>query len=281
MNPWVILAEIGTAVALHYLQEWMSDPPPDAAEKKLANVPQVTPGSAVPMVFGTFRVRRPCLAWYGGFRQFSTDLLPAVAGRYDPTTYYPWNAINLLFVVGLPHSPIAANTGARLVGLYFGDGGEQKLELNLGDTQTQKIGSASLGRTPFGPAVGLVQFFAGGSGQAISDNIPRGPYINEGDDDSDITEISRFMRRVPIDPNLIPGYKNQMLVALTGDHNLHLVVDSNGVTEVEDGDNPGHVLSAFAFGPDMALPEISFEVTTRHGSFPPTFDVFAALMEAS
>jgi hypothetical protein len=276
MNPWVIAAEIGISIGLHELNSWLSETPPDKAPNQLANLPKMETGEPIPLVFGRVRVRRPTVLWYGGYKRYESG---EIWGYPTSQSIAPfWYGINILFSVGIPHSPIAANTGARLLSVFKseGDGPNDKIDLGGGLADTQNVSihtqlghvnheivySQNVGQTfppDSDPPTGRIQFFAGGSGQVLSDGVPP----PTPGDDSDLNEISRFMQRAGVDPTLIPGYRNQMLVALTGDHARFMNTPGSG-------QNPSNYLACFVLGPDNTLPPLSFEVLSRSAIFQPT-----------
>ena len=197
-NPWVIVAEIGVSVGLHYLNEWLSDPPPDAKPNELANLPQTTEGTPVPLVFGKCRVHRPALIWFGGFRRFANEQINGDFDAVDPITglvipnFY---GINLLFNTGIPHTPIpigAAYTETRLTGVYFND---KKMDLG-GGMQGGEYILIGDNFNPFAGCTGQISFFDGSSTQLISDNTPHVP-------PDDITEIAIAMCRVGVEYSLV------------------------------------------------------------------------------
>lgn len=262
-DPMTIMAEIGISVGLHYLQKWLAEPPPPDGPITLSNLPGTAEGAPVPLVFGKCRVNKPILVWYSPPKRQDPDYL-------SDQTFGDFYGLNMLFVVGLPHvAPGQTSTGARLTGIWFN---ENKMDVNLVHFQYQPISAFGVNPTPFPRwgVTGLAQWFAGTSDQAISDNTA----LVAGD--ADITEVARFMRRSAheavtigqiisqVDPTLIPGYRNQMLVALTGDHSFPI-----NTHEIDDGS----ILDAFYFAASPALPNIAFEVSTirdrySRGPFP-------------
>lgn len=270
-EPVTILAQFGIAVGLRALQSWLSDPPPDDRKGVFSSYPATAEGSPVPLVYGRVRVRQPVVYWYGIARKRKVSDLEGL-GSGDPgdpglVEHY---GMCMLFAIGVPCGPNAAATGARLLAIFDGD---TKYECNLGHGDTLQLFGALgvLGAppttTPPTPYHGTVQFFAGTSDQQLSDNAPINPLI-PADQEPDLFEIGRFMKwdsRVTpgstIVPGEIPGYRNVMLVALTGDHTIPIAGDDEGFGQP--------FLDAFYFGPSPSLPHLSFEAINQrpaHGT---------------
>lgn len=257
-SPWTIVAEIGLTVGLHELQKWLADPPPDDRRNVFSTYPATAEGTPIPIVYGRTRIRQSCVAWFGVDRQRKLEEIEGLGNGDDGLGAQLYYGMSMLFVVGLPMGPTRTNTGARLLGIY---GGEQKYEVNLAHGETvQLFGALGINGAPppvVTPYHGTVQFFAGTSDQLISNNAANNPVIAP-DAQSDITEVARFMRWAGLigsglDPAYIPGYRNQMLVALTGDHGVNIVGGDSGFPET---------LDAFFFGPAPTVPTFSFEVLT-------------------
>lgn len=264
-NPWTIVAEFAIGIGLSELKQWLSDPIARIRDHRVDS-PSSQEGSPVPIIYGQVRVRQPLLAWYGGARAFSADEISWVEiGNHDlPPTLY---GLNMLFVLGVPMGPISSTSNAVLYGMWVGD---TKVKLNIVDGSnmlTDFPGNIAPG--PFSvpnlfQQIGRISFYGGTSTQRLSDNV--GPKNNNPLSpqywDFDLTFAGRFMSFASLTaPNLpdvttIPGYRNQMCVALTGD--LGYPLDPTDVS--------GNFLSAYVIGPDPTLPSISFEVMTR--SFP-------------
>lgn len=266
MNPWVIATQIGLSIGLEWLNRQLNDPLPDKRPRSMSNLPSTAEGDVIPLVFGKVRVRRPATVWYGGFKEYSAF---AISGTLVPPGVTHYYGMNLLFAM-LPHADIpTAFTNARLTGVYFD---ERKLELNLGHLDSVQLTgdstdgglSAALNAGP-----GLIQFFAGSGAQAVTNYNP--------DINTETNEIAYWMRHpdgAAVDYTLIPGYRNQMLVALSGDRDRQLNED-----QIEAGEK----LGAFVFGPTTALPEISLEILTQWDRYtalhPEDADPAAALVQ--
>ena len=253
-NPHVIAAQVGISVGLHYLNKWLADPPEDTRFKKWADVPVSEEGTPWPIVLGKCRVRRPVLMWSGGFRHRNLQI-----GGNSPDLVTSWfYGLNLLFGVGLPHTePGLTDTKARLMAIYF----DESLKINFdqgGGGTPQEVGRAEALPGNYGMNVpfvgtemfGLVQFFDGRVDQLLSDNHSGGTF-------TDLTEIARFMRKDGVDGTLIPGYRNKMLVSMTG---------AVGIGQIAEDNLPSGALDAFYFGRAPALPLLSFEILSlrRH-----------------
>lgn len=179
------------------------------------SVPRTMEGAPLPLIYGTFRVQSPVLAWVGNW--FTEPL----SGRFKYFLDYLW-------MVGVPF-----NGGtASLVAIYAGN---INVPLLLRDTSVDPAAWNHPGRTRYlahnatevfggdgkgGGIQGEVAFFDGRSTQRLSDGI------NHGDFTIDYTEVQAYLtgdRPAPGDPNtvyssldasLIPGYRNQALCFL-------------------------------------------------------------------
>jgi hypothetical protein len=217
MYPWAIVAEVGIAIALHELQSWLATPPPDTRPRELQSKPNTNEGSPIPLIFGMDRVRQPILAWYGGFHVRDPIDFGGISETENASRY----GVNMLFVCGFGQGPMgqpANNT--RLRGIWVGD---KKLELNMGHLDAIRTAPSFYGgqiQNPF-DHLGLIQFFSGTATQQISGNAP-----GDQHNFTDLTQIASAMRRHaaqiqnPLDvifPQNIPGYRNMVMVALSGD----------------------------------------------------------------
>jgi hypothetical protein len=263
-DPWTIGIELGLTVGLGAVQRWLGDPPPDDRKGVFSSYPATAEGTPVPIVYGRIRVRQPIVAWYGISRKRA---LATIEGLGNDTPFGENElgerlhyGLSMLFVVGVPCGPIGVPTGARLLAIFDGD---TKYEMNLGHLDTLQLfgGLGVLGAPPtiVTPYHGTLQFFSGNSDQLISDNAAIHPLI-PADQEPDITEIGRFMKwasrlgntPITVKSEEIPGYRNQMLVAFTGDHSVPI---AGG----DDDSFEGPTLDAFYFGPSDTIPRLSVE----------------------
>lgn len=260
-DPWTIVAEIGIEVGLKLLQQYLSVPPPDNRARQLTQQPTTNEGAPIPMVFGQVRIRQPGLVWYG--RLMPYDEYTAVNGSFSWTVPAAYG-INMLFDVGIPMGPLqpGAGAGARLTGMWVGD---TKLRLNLGHLETVRTAqSVVMGATPGYTnkfdCQGQIQFFAGSNDQVLSNHLTMTAFPPR-----DVTMIATFMRGPSplllsaIPDNQISGYRNQMLVALTG--HVDWTIQSEEIL--------GY-FGSFIVGQSPTIPAFSFEVRStrqRYNSF--------------
>ncbi|MEO7895903.1 MAG: LamG-like jellyroll fold domain-containing protein [Pseudolysinimonas sp.] len=262
-NPWMIAVELGLTVGLDLMQRWMSDPPPDDRRSAFSTYPSTAEGTPLPIVYGRTRVRQPVVPWYGVQRVRPAKDFGGLGLDGDAQLQY---GLSMLFIVGIPCGPVDDLTGARLLAIYDGD---RKYPMNLAHGETlQLFGAQGIGGQPptlVSPFFGTVQFFGGRSTQLISNNAANNSALPP-DAQVDITEIARFMRwESAISPNgepfplHIPGYRNQMLVALSGDHAVPIAAP--------DSDFLDETLDSFYFGPSPTVPRFSFEVICQRSAF--------------
>lgn len=269
MGLELVVAELAISFGISELQKWMAAPTPDPRPKRLTEQPTTNEGDPVPLIYGRVRVWQPVLAWYGGYQSYQASQLqdPSNGGITNAGTSI-YSGMNMLFVLGIPGNH-DGGTSARLLAMWENN---EKSVLDLGDQDSIFY---FLGAYPSPPSNyrqwnnnnGILQFFAGTDTQQICNNAATPIIVGMPSFFSDVTEIAGFMRSVGYsandpDPTLIPSYRGQMLVALSGNHNV-------AISQVSDSDGgiSNAYLDSFIWGIDSGLPRFSFEVSCSRNQF--------------
>lgn len=177
----VVLATIGTYLYHRYIED--HPPPPVPANIQL---PQVSEGSPVPLIYGRCRVRQPILVWQGN------NQIPD--GGETRSTY----SLDMLFVVGIPFNGGRAtfSFGAFGGGVYLGD---IRVPTLIGTALGPQVFISNLG-APF-PNNMFIQgvMYDGSPTQNVNDGF--------GDHNARTAMVASG-----INVNSIPGYRGMMCV---------------------------------------------------------------------
>lgn len=225
---WTYLIWGGILVASWLINKYgRSAPlPPDSniANIQAQDSPQCTPGTPIPLVFGRCRVTAPLLVWYS---QVQSQL------DNDPIPHWRYG-MDMLFVVGIPME-LPAPFGAfydlepKFHQIFIGDANGIPLDnLALTHTQGAVVLLSEGGPGQGGQHCGILNWYNGRTDQLISNNS----YTEAPDITAIGTSMTYFNATVlggvggvapdagagaiQFATSLIPGFRGQMLVSLTG-----------------------------------------------------------------
>lgn len=222
---WGIVVALGLDITLWALNKYLSDPAKKPDPQKF-NVANTAGGSPIPLVYGTVRVDQPALVWFGSQRaDDGTDfLVPYIYG------------IDVMFVLGVP----AYNAPTRLGRVWFGD----QVVFGDGNTWIADGAQADINNLQVGTIGirGLMEFHGGSSTQNVND----------------VSTLAFFLAfKAGDDTTILPGYRNQIVVAIEMSGQIQETVA--GVV----------VLTGLHIGADPVAPQFAFEIQSN-GTLSPT-----------
>lgn len=195
--------QLGVSYGLGVLNRAMAGRPPRPPKPRPddVNFPLTKAGTPIPYVFGTIKIDTPVLVW--------ADLFAAIAEPGYPGTFR--YSASCLFVLGTPpRAPVGQFSAPFLRRIWIADKKIPMPGLSLTHGNSDDI-LVDLGQEGGGGWFrGVVEFFDGRPDQIIT-TYPS----------TDTTLMKRvdkaFAASILVDRSLVPGYRNQILLALLAD----------------------------------------------------------------
>lgn len=114
---WGIIAAVGIEIGLYIYHRYVEDHP-TAPRPPTLQLPQSSIGTAVPMIYGTCRVRTPVLVWYGNSLAPGQNYTLVSDGSHVTADHY---SVDMLFLLGIPFDGGTGTNITKLNGMWVGD----------------------------------------------------------------------------------------------------------------------------------------------------------------